>query len=138
MDAAGAGVADLTTSKTAADLDPAWSPDGQHLAFARTVREGGKPDLYVVNASGGSRERLTRTSVAERDPAWSPAARAWRSRRGQAWAGRSASSSCAPTDRAHAVTTQGDGDVDAAPVWSPDGTQIAFTSDRDGGLPSCT
>ena len=72
MDATGSSVANLTDTPTIRDLAPAWSPDGQHLAYTRITREGGKPDLYVMNANGSARERLTSTTVPERDPAWSP------------------------------------------------------------------
>jgi Tol biopolymer transport system component len=72
MDAAGGTLVNLTESPAVRDLDPAWSPDGRHLAFTRTTHDDGQPDVYVANENGAARARLTRTGVPERDPAWSP------------------------------------------------------------------
>jgi len=41
---------------------PRWSPDGRHIAFIRwgmTLSSEWKPDLYVMNADGSNRTRLT-------------------------------------------------------------------------------
>lgn len=40
------------------DLRPAFSPDGKHLAFVRSLDEG-LQDLYVVEAEGGEPKQLT-------------------------------------------------------------------------------
>jgi TolB protein len=48
------------------DSEPAWSPDGRTIAFART-RAGG-PTLFLVNPQGSRLRRLTRG----RSPTWSP------------------------------------------------------------------
>jgi TolB protein len=55
------------------DRDPSWSPDGRRIAFVReTVQSGGNPgQIYVMNADGGSRRRLTRGTT-DSEPAWSP------------------------------------------------------------------
>lgn len=39
------------------DSNPAWSPDGTHLAF--TVSQKGRPDLWIMQADGRRRTRLT-------------------------------------------------------------------------------
>jgi TolB protein len=36
---------------------PAWSPDSRHLAFTRTRR--GDTEIYVLNANGSRKRRLT-------------------------------------------------------------------------------
>jgi Tol biopolymer transport system component len=53
-------------------FDPAWSPDGKRLAFARVV--GGVPRIFIVNANGHSGLRqLTSTSTCDCIlPTWSP------------------------------------------------------------------
>ena len=129
-------VANLTESPTIRDLMPAWSPDGEHVAFARITREGGRPDLYVMNANGTARQRLTKTSVPERDPAWSPDGTriAYSARISPRGPFRIYVMNADGTGRAQ-LTSQLTGRADTSPVWSPDGTRIAFTSDRDGGFP---
>lgn len=41
------------------DLDPAWSPDGRHLAFVRTSLDG-RQDVCLVAVDGGGVTRLAR------------------------------------------------------------------------------
>jgi len=50
-----------------ADFDPAWSPDGHTIAFARWLN-GGTPTLYLVHPDGGALHRLEKG----RSPSWSP------------------------------------------------------------------
>ena len=50
-------------------MSPAWSPDGQSIAFLSNRAEGW--DLYTIPAEGGDAIRLTRGATAD-DPAWSP------------------------------------------------------------------
>jgi Tol biopolymer transport system component len=49
---------------------PAWSPDGQKIAFAAGPRLP-RSDIYVMNADGAGVRRLTRDSFSA-DPDWSP------------------------------------------------------------------
>ena len=55
MNADGSGVTRLTDNYVA-DRDPAWSPDGQRIAFASDGDGGG---IYVMNADGSELTRLT-------------------------------------------------------------------------------
>jgi dipeptidyl aminopeptidase/acylaminoacyl peptidase len=52
------------------NTDPAWSPDGQQIAF--TSSRGGNDDLYVMNSDGSAIRQLTATDETERLPSWSP------------------------------------------------------------------
>ena len=56
----------LTEGSDAIDGEPAFSPDGAHIAF-RSSRDGG--GLYVMGATGETVRRLTDFGF---DPAWSP------------------------------------------------------------------
>ena len=125
----------LTNSAGFAELQPAWSPDGGRILYVRRARLSGRPDLFVMNANGRGRTRLTSTSVPERDPSWSPDGT------GLVYAARTA-----PGEPFRIFVARADGSgrqqltsqkagSDTAPVWSPDGTRIAFVSDRDGGFP---
>jgi Tol biopolymer transport system component len=49
------------------DDDPAWSPHGHTIAFARRLN-GGTPTLYLVHPDGSALRRLTNG----RSPSWSP------------------------------------------------------------------
>ena len=55
---------------TAGDSDPAWSPDGNRIAFKSD--RGGNTDIYVMHADGTDITRLTNTATGAREPAWSP------------------------------------------------------------------
>lgn len=136
MDATGAAVTDVTGSATVEDRSPVWSPDGKHIAFTRITRTGGKPDLYMMNANGSARQRLTKTPVPERDPTWSPDGTmlAYSARVSPSGPFRIFVVEADGTGRTQ-LTTQAAGSADRAPAWSPDGTRIAFVSDRDGGFP---
>ena len=50
---------------------PAWSPDGQWMAF-ETWRDAANHDIYIMTANGGQPTRLTSHSAAEYHPAWRP------------------------------------------------------------------
>jgi TolB protein len=62
---------DLTrlTANEAFDYGPAWSPDGQKIAFASD--RDGLFDIYVMNADGSGQMRLTDPG-SDQAPAWSP------------------------------------------------------------------
>ena len=98
------------------DGAPAWSPDGQRIAF---VRGDG---IHVMNADGSGAVRLT-TGRYDHEPAWSPDGR------------RIAFSAWLDI---HVMNADGSGlrrltgvySDNPAPAWSPDGQRIALTSLR--------
>jgi Tol biopolymer transport system component len=82
----GIAVLDVTTGElrelTDEGSDPAFSPDGRHIAFVsrrdgigRRCGEDGcdvSPEIYSIDPDGAARSRLTRTTAEEGSPAWSP------------------------------------------------------------------
>lgn len=54
------------------DSAPAWSPDGQQIAF--TVRSTGEAQqiISVMNADGSNRRQISTTSGINKNPTWSP------------------------------------------------------------------
>ena len=70
MNADGSGQTRLTNN--AVDLLPAWSPDGQRIAFAST--RDGNSEIYVMNADGSGQTRLTNNPAATNIPPCRPTA----------------------------------------------------------------
>lgn len=65
------GKATRLTSSNAREFQPAWSPDGQWIAYVTWSDDGG--DIWKLPASGsGAPVKLTRVPAFYRDPVWSP------------------------------------------------------------------
>ena len=123
----GGNPVNLTSDSLADDTQPAFSPDGQQIAF-RSEREGG--GLFVMGATGESARRLTDFGFS---PAWSPDGREIvfategvagpevRRLDSHLWIVDVASGQKRPLRTADAVQ----------PSWSPHGGRIAYW-----GLPS--
>jgi TolB protein len=69
MPADGGGATRLTDSPSI-DASPAWSPDGERIAFQS--RRDGNLEIYVMNADGSGLVRLTNSAADERRPCWVP------------------------------------------------------------------
>ncbi len=117
--------------------NPTWSPDGRRIAFSGD--EGGITNLCIVNAAGGGLVRLTHDQYADLQPAWSPD--------GKTIAfvtdsGPHASLALLRFPRwrialydlsSGAIRLLPDqAGLNLNPQWSPDGTSIAYVSDRAG------
>jgi dipeptidyl aminopeptidase/acylaminoacyl peptidase len=59
----------MTFSKEGAS-QPAWSPDGRHLAFVRSV--DGKSQIFLLSLSGGEPWQITKFKYGASSPRWSP------------------------------------------------------------------
>jgi Tol biopolymer transport system component len=69
MNADGSGRRILARDGPATDWYPKWSPDGTRIVFERTPAHVGVPGLYVINADGTDKRRLSPPGY---HPAWSP------------------------------------------------------------------
>ncbi|UCH87761.1 MAG: PD40 domain-containing protein [Dehalococcoidia bacterium] len=116
----------------AADLSPIWSPDGSKIAFYSSRGH----EIYLMNADGSSLTQLTAGGDAGQHLAWSPDGSTI------AFAGPIFTYDVVLTpdmDKpVSIVNADGSGQMrltqDPAydPAWSPDGSKIAFASDREG------
>lgn len=119
---------------------PAWSPDGQWIAFQNYDAEGNYR-LWVVKPDGAELRRVTGGPHDDREPAWTPDSRSlvFASDRGNDGQYKIWRVSLAGTD--YAALTTGPG-AESNPAVSPDGKQLAFvagaaihTKRIDGGEP---
>lgn len=59
--------------RVTAGNSPSWSPNGRKLVFAAYPTNEDSRDIYVINANGSGRHRLTMTpDIDESQPVWSP------------------------------------------------------------------
>jgi eukaryotic-like serine/threonine-protein kinase len=120
---------DLTDDSPVDDTQPAYSPDGQQIAF-RSERAGG--GLFVMGATGESARRLTNFGY---NPAWSPDGReiAFATEGVAGPMVRKADSRLWVVD-VESGRTRALGPADAVqPSWSPHGQRIAYWGVPSGG-----
>jgi TolB protein len=103
-------------------FNPAWSPDGQYIAFSA----GG--EIYVMAANGSAPVQLTFNDVTDDYPSWSP---------------DSTQIVFASSNGIFVMNVSGGSDQrqltaapgDTEPSWSPDGKYIAYCASAEHGSP---
>jgi TolB protein len=142
----GSGSTQITPDGMAA-YQPSWSPDGTRIAFAGEPADDSCHglDLYLVNVDGTGLTPLTNSVFWDGGPVWSPdgskiafmrAARTEDSgpemlgpQVGPVYAWDIYVINADGTDETRLTDWEG---FDGEPVWSPDGSMIAFGSDLNG------
>lgn len=110
-------------------ISPAWSPDGQRLAYVSF--EDKKPVIYVQNLSDGSRRAVAKFRGSNSAPAWSPDGRKL-----AVTLSKDETSQIYLLDLETGAATRftRGGALDTEPLFSVDGRWLYFTSNR-GGTP---
>jgi dipeptidyl aminopeptidase/acylaminoacyl peptidase len=137
MNGDGSGQTDVTTT-TGNDTQPAWSADGMKIVHTCFRLLPSNEDICTMSQDGSNLVRITDDTGVFKDnsPAWSP---------------DGTKIVFASTRNVNNLNPEGDFELwtmdsngsnpvqltlnnsfDGDPAWSPDGTKIAFTSDRDG------
>jgi len=116
------------TSDPASDIHPFWSKDGSRILFSSN-RENSDPndfDIYEMNADGSKVRRITSGPEADTYASWSPDGEHIVTRRvvdGDNEIFLLSSDGSNPVNLTKNAAT-----YDGWPVWSPDGSRIAFAS----------
>ncbi len=109
-------------------MSPAWSPDGQWLAYVSF--ETKHAAVYVQLVRTGERRQVSARAGINGAPAWSPDGKKLALTLG----GSTGNLDIYVLDLATQALTQltDDPAIDTEPEWAPDGRSIYFTSDRAG------
>jgi len=107
-------------------INPAWSWDGQSIAFAGQTSPGGTFAIYVANADGsGTLHQVTTPAVSDTDPTWEPNGRQIAFTRTLTDGSSHIGTVELATGTTSFIFVHGDSN-EREPAWSPDGTRIAF------------
>lgn len=137
MNANGTGLVNLTRSPRH-EYMPSWSPDGSRIAFVRDVGFPMILEIAIMNADGSGPTNISNNPDWVLRPAWSPngtrlAFASDRDFESSGFMELAFEIYVTNTDGTNPVNlTNTDDAEDGFPAWSPDGSKIAFHSDRMG------
>lgn len=144
MDADGGNVRQLTPERDgSSSSQPAWSPDGRHIAYVRGQSTASEVvaatalafgEVRVMDAEGGETTTLTRDEP-DATPAWSPDGREIVFVRGHDLNKASGDMDIFIVDVAGGTArplTRTPHSLESAPTWSPDGSRVAFARSWSG------
>jgi Tol biopolymer transport system component len=121
------------TNRPGMNTDVSWTPNGQQLVFSGCSRTPCTPadvEIYMVSAFGGTETRLTTNTRPDYEPHFSPSAGdlVWVQKTADAGNGGLGTWGIMVRHTADGAlrTLIDDGQVNSAPVWSADGTQLFF------------
>jgi len=135
MDVDGSNLVQLTNDPSF-NTTPTWSSDGHRIAFVSN-RDGKIPSIYVIDIDGSNLKQLTSRTY-DVNPAWSPDGQhiVFSSNRGYNVSGGSGFDDfdiyIMNSDGSNVVRLTRIPGTETTPVWSPDGSRIAFISDPKG------
>ncbi len=124
------------TDNPTMNLRPSWSPDGSQIAFSSN--RDGNYEIYVMSSDGSEQTRLTENNTADSYPSWSPDGSKIAFDSGSdtiirgSWESGYINIYVMNADGSEQTRLTSDDSADYYPSWSPDGSQIAFSSSRDG------
>jgi TolB protein len=108
-------------------ISPAWSPDGNQLAYVSF--ESRKPVIYVHNVSSGKRRLIANFKGSNSAPAWSPDGKTLAVTLSRDGGSQLFLLSAAGGEPRRLIQSTS---IDTEPVFAPDGRNIYFVSDRGG------
>lgn len=115
---------DITNTPGVMEREPAWSPDGQSIAYFSD--ESGQYELHISNQTGGGEVRkfpLAKDATYYFHPVWSPDSKliAFHDNKMQVWVLDTAARKASVIDKG----VVNDNDYDAS--WSPDSKWLSYT-----------
>ena len=124
------------------DFEPAWSPDGKHIAF--TSLRDGYMEIYMISLDNNLFTRLTKSqsivgAIYARQPAWNPygtqiAYVLKRQGLSQIWVTTNEDANMSKPNSQ--LVQSGNRVLDSLPTWSPDGQFVVFNQTNfDGTAP---
>ncbi len=128
MNSDGAGVVDITPPGCNDAYEPDWAPDGSKIAYINRCGPSGSFDISTINPDGSGFATLIATTVDDARPTYSPDGNKilYNNATGEG------DLFVADADGTHRVQLTSAPGRDDCPAWSPDGTQIAYASNRTG------
>lgn len=130
MEADGSNPINLTNSDMG-ESGPAWSPDGQMIAFSRAFNNDGAMDIFTIALDGSAPTQLTDGKLFAGSVVWSPDGSQLAFNAGEYGVPHLTIINADGSGERLLVAAEADStDTSSLANWSPDGTQIIFRAGR--------